>query len=100
MQLISAWHGLNSMKKATDYSCLCDLAAHNYSDKSKQITNPGFLIPPGKSCNVYSALVSQAGVRKICRFCKFGPFPRASAQGYSCHSSMGLGCFLENPGFC
>lgn len=43
------------MKKATDCSCLCDLAAHNYSDKSKQITIPGFLMPPGKSCDDCSA---------------------------------------------
>lgn len=30
--------------------------SHGSSDKSKQITIPGFLMPPGKSCNDYSAL--------------------------------------------
>lgn len=68
------------MKKATDCSCLCDLAAHNYSDKSKQITMPGFLMPPGKSCNDCLVLASQKGVQKMCRSRKFGGFPGASLK--------------------
>lgn len=88
MHLIKCKPCVEPRAETTDCSCRGDLAARNFSDKSKQITIPAFLMPSRNSCNDCSVLASQTGVRgEKCRSCKFGgPFLGASAQSSSCQS--------------